>query len=167
MKITVVTLVEEQMSSWKGNLPKLPIIIKYSAIGTRKYSGSKVEGDGEVRVMTRGFGDLVDKLGDKVVKEVLVRCWSDGDVGASCTLRKVSCVSFVFNILFVLSRGGSMSPDTFLPSILLLMAMLATSSSVAVILSATNFLMAAIVIVDAADVDVLLGAILSTFTKYE
>ncbi|GKA64709.1 hypothetical protein Tco_0764416 [Tanacetum coccineum] len=32
MEITVVTLVEEQMSSWKGNLPKLPIIIKYSAI---------------------------------------------------------------------------------------------------------------------------------------
>ncbi|GJU64101.1 hypothetical protein Tco_1245936 [Tanacetum coccineum] len=41
---------------------------------------SKVEGDGEVRVMTRGFGDLVAKLGDKVVMEVLVRCWSDGDV---------------------------------------------------------------------------------------
>ncbi|GKB91856.1 hypothetical protein Tco_0964128 [Tanacetum coccineum] len=40
MEITVVTLVEEQISSWKGNLPKLPIIIKYSAIGTRKYSGS-------------------------------------------------------------------------------------------------------------------------------
>ncbi|GJZ54648.1 retrovirus-related pol polyprotein from transposon TNT 1-94 [Tanacetum coccineum] len=40
----------------------------------------KVEGDGEVRVMTRGFGDLVAKLGDKVVMEVLVRCWSDGDV---------------------------------------------------------------------------------------
>ncbi|GJR35547.1 hypothetical protein Tco_1211231, partial [Tanacetum coccineum] len=41
--------------------------------------------DGEVRVMTRGFGDLVaklgdNKLGDKVVMEVLVRCWSDGDV---------------------------------------------------------------------------------------
>ncbi|GJY75778.1 hypothetical protein Tco_0480894 [Tanacetum coccineum] len=32
------------------------------------------------RVMTRGFGDLVAKLGDKVVMEVLVRCWSDGDV---------------------------------------------------------------------------------------
>ncbi|GKE10764.1 hypothetical protein Tco_1414315 [Tanacetum coccineum] len=32
MEITVVTLVEEQMSSWKGNLPKLPIIIKYSAM---------------------------------------------------------------------------------------------------------------------------------------
>ncbi|GKA35701.1 hypothetical protein Tco_0722192, partial [Tanacetum coccineum] len=42
MEITVVTLVEEQMSSWKGNLPKLPIIIKYSAIGTRKYSGREV-----------------------------------------------------------------------------------------------------------------------------
>ncbi|GJZ78624.1 hypothetical protein Tco_0643461 [Tanacetum coccineum] len=34
------------------------------------------------RVMTRGFGDLVAKLGDKVVMEVLVRCWSDGDVVA-------------------------------------------------------------------------------------
>ncbi|GJV58653.1 hypothetical protein Tco_1464753 [Tanacetum coccineum] len=32
------------------------------------------------RVMTRGFGDLVAKLGDKRVMEVLVRCWSDGDV---------------------------------------------------------------------------------------
>ncbi|GJU56034.1 hypothetical protein Tco_1229748 [Tanacetum coccineum] len=32
------------------------------------------------RVMTRGFEDLVAKLGDKVVMEVLVRCWSDGDV---------------------------------------------------------------------------------------
>ncbi|GJZ82792.1 hypothetical protein Tco_0647965 [Tanacetum coccineum] len=32
------------------------------------------------RVMTRGFEDLVAKLDDKVVMEVLVRCWSDGDV---------------------------------------------------------------------------------------
>ncbi|GJT10326.1 hypothetical protein Tco_0857368 [Tanacetum coccineum] len=40
----------------------------------------KVEGDGEVRVMTWGFGDLVAKLGDKVAMEVLVRCWSNGDV---------------------------------------------------------------------------------------
>ncbi|GJV46563.1 hypothetical protein Tco_1431099 [Tanacetum coccineum] len=31
-------------------------------------------------VMTRGFGDFVAKLGDKMVMEVLVRCWSDGDV---------------------------------------------------------------------------------------
>ncbi|GJR35262.1 hypothetical protein Tco_1210946 [Tanacetum coccineum] len=44
------------------------------------YGKMEVEGDGEVRVMTRGFGDLVAKLGDKVVMEVLVRCWSDGDV---------------------------------------------------------------------------------------
>ncbi|GKE39495.1 reverse transcriptase domain-containing protein, partial [Tanacetum coccineum] len=40
----------------------------------------KVEGDGEVKVMTKGFGDLVAKLGDKVMMDVLVRCWSDGDV---------------------------------------------------------------------------------------
>ncbi|GKC39822.1 hypothetical protein Tco_1052206 [Tanacetum coccineum] len=36
------------------------------------------------RVMTRGFGDLVAKLGDKVVMEVLVRCWSNGDVVINC-----------------------------------------------------------------------------------
>ncbi|GJZ32371.1 hypothetical protein Tco_0577807, partial [Tanacetum coccineum] len=40
----------------------------------------KVKEDGEVRVMTRGFRDLVANLGDKVVMEVLVRCWSDGDM---------------------------------------------------------------------------------------
>ncbi|GJW42804.1 hypothetical protein Tco_0071603 [Tanacetum coccineum] len=44
--------------------------------------------------------------------------------GASCTQRKVSCVPFVFSILFVLSRGGSMSPDSFLPSILLLVVII-------------------------------------------
>ncbi|GJS84272.1 hypothetical protein Tco_0750813 [Tanacetum coccineum] len=49
---------------------------------------SKVEGDGEVRVMTRGFGDLVAKLGDKVVMEELVRCWSDGDVVPTSVLVK-------------------------------------------------------------------------------
>ncbi|GKB70225.1 hypothetical protein Tco_0931637 [Tanacetum coccineum] len=32
------------------------------------------------RVMTMGFEDLVAKLDDNVVMEVLVRCWSDGDV---------------------------------------------------------------------------------------
>ncbi|GKB87055.1 hypothetical protein Tco_0959327 [Tanacetum coccineum] len=39
------------------------------------------------RVMTRGFGDLVAKLGDKVVMEVLVRCWSDGDVVVRSIIR--------------------------------------------------------------------------------
>ncbi|GKF01943.1 hypothetical protein Tco_0028866, partial [Tanacetum coccineum] len=39
-----------------------------------------LSGDEFLRVMTKGFGDLVAKLGDKVVMEVLVRCWSDGDV---------------------------------------------------------------------------------------
>ncbi|GJY93884.1 hypothetical protein Tco_0509666 [Tanacetum coccineum] len=50
------------------------------------------------------IGILLDELGE--------------GQGASFTQGKVSCVSFVFSILFVLSRGGSMSPDSFLPSIL-------------------------------------------------
>ncbi|GJW01150.1 hypothetical protein Tco_1556401 [Tanacetum coccineum] len=97
MEITVVTLVEEQMSLWKGNLPKLPIIIKYSAIGTRKYSGRVQElGDqvklerwqGMVRArVERSDKDgllgvqgeevvffLVPKVDDKVLK-VVVRSW--------------------------------------------------------------------------------------------
>ncbi|GKA39369.1 hypothetical protein Tco_0731920, partial [Tanacetum coccineum] len=41
-------------------------------------------------------------------------------MGASCTQRKVSMVPFVFSIPFVLSWGGSISSDSFLPSILLL-----------------------------------------------
>ncbi|GJX15745.1 hypothetical protein Tco_0216577 [Tanacetum coccineum] len=40
--------------------------------------------------------------------------------GASCTQRKVSMVPFVFSIPFVLSWGGSISSDSLLPSILLL-----------------------------------------------
>ncbi|GKB13477.1 hypothetical protein Tco_0847400, partial [Tanacetum coccineum] len=43
-----------------------------------------------------------------------------GYKGASCTQRKVSMVPFVFSIPFVLSWGGSISSDSFLPSILLL-----------------------------------------------
>ncbi|GJV07407.1 hypothetical protein Tco_1345063 [Tanacetum coccineum] len=65
MEITVVTLVKEQMSSWKGNLPKLPIIIKYSAIGIRKYrytngTGSLPSG----RVDLTDDEDPTDKDGD-------------------------------------------------------------------------------------------------------
>ncbi|GJU62728.1 integrase, catalytic region, zinc finger, CCHC-type containing protein [Tanacetum coccineum] len=52
----------------------------YTSASARLEQSFEVEGDGEVRMMTRGFGDLVAKLGDKVVMEVLVRCWSDGDV---------------------------------------------------------------------------------------
>nr|GEY71528.1 hypothetical protein [Tanacetum cinerariifolium] len=48
--------------------------------------------------------------------------------GAFCTQRKVSCVHFVFRILFVLCRGGSMSPDSFLPSIRLLVVLFLSSS---------------------------------------
>ncbi|GJR72628.1 hypothetical protein Tco_0084993 [Tanacetum coccineum] len=42
---------------------------------------SKVEGDGEVRVMTRGFGDMVAKLGDNGCEEGLERCRSDVTCG--------------------------------------------------------------------------------------
>ncbi|GJS67373.1 hypothetical protein Tco_0681937 [Tanacetum coccineum] len=60
-----------------GNLGTYLCIIVFENLVAKL---SKVEGDGEVKVMTRGFGDLVAKLDDKVVMEVLVRCWSDGDV---------------------------------------------------------------------------------------
>nr|GEW36502.1 putative reverse transcriptase domain-containing protein [Tanacetum cinerariifolium] len=50
-----------------------------------RFATSKVEEDGEVRVMNSSFGDLVAKLGDKVVMEVFVRCWSEGDVVKLCS----------------------------------------------------------------------------------
>ncbi|GJW50921.1 hypothetical protein Tco_0092272 [Tanacetum coccineum] len=88
MEITVVTLVEEQMSPWKGNLPSLKdemkgLIVTAIYRGENPWCPSFLGGQGSravERVMTRGFGDSVAKLGDKVVMEVLVRCWSDGDV---------------------------------------------------------------------------------------
>nr|GEY61112.1 reverse transcriptase domain-containing protein [Tanacetum cinerariifolium] len=46
--------------------------------------------------------------------------------GASCAQRKVSMVPFVLSIPFVLSRGGSISPDSFLLSILLLVVIIVT-----------------------------------------
>nr|GEX24131.1 putative reverse transcriptase domain-containing protein [Tanacetum cinerariifolium] len=55
--------------------------------------------------------------------------------GAFCTQRKVSCVPFVFSILFVLSRGGIMSLDSFLPSILLLVVIIVTVVVVVVVVS--------------------------------
>nr|GFA78133.1 hypothetical protein [Tanacetum cinerariifolium] len=93
----------------------------------------------------------------------------------------------VSNIPMVLSWGGRISADGFLPSILLLVVIIAVVVIVAVIvivvvvgeafsmlvacasraivtLSTTSFLMAAWVMTGIADVDVLLGAILSTFT---
>ncbi|GJV29623.1 hypothetical protein Tco_1386071 [Tanacetum coccineum] len=54
--------------------------------------------------------------------------------GASCTQRKVSMVPFVFSIPFVLSWGGSISSDSFLPSILLLVVIIIMVVIVVVIL---------------------------------
>ncbi|GJX94262.1 hypothetical protein Tco_0348848 [Tanacetum coccineum] len=54
--------------------------------------------------------------------------------GVSCTQRKVSMVPFVFSILFLLSWGGSISFDSFLPSILLLVVIIVMVVIVVVIL---------------------------------
>ncbi|GJR16038.1 hypothetical protein Tco_0798690 [Tanacetum coccineum] len=56
---------------------------------------------------------------------ILLGEWEVGQ-GVSCTPSKVSCVSFIYSILFVLSQGGSMSPNTFLPSIMLLVVIIVT-----------------------------------------
>ncbi|GJW77010.1 hypothetical protein Tco_0138692 [Tanacetum coccineum] len=86
--------------------------------GVGVLGGSATKGDKEVTMQylelkggDRGacklLGDVIEVLG----------CLLEG---ASCTQRKVSMVPFVFSIPFVLSWGGSISSDSFLPSILLL-----------------------------------------------
>nr|GEY40193.1 reverse transcriptase domain-containing protein [Tanacetum cinerariifolium] len=78
-----------------------------------------------------GACGLLDDVGVKVVMTHFVASSTLDSAksyvmqGAFCTQRKVSCVPFVFSILFVLSQGGNMSPDSFLPSILLLVAIIA------------------------------------------
>nr|GEV60839.1 hypothetical protein [Tanacetum cinerariifolium] len=102
--------------------------------------------------------------------------------GASYTQRKVFMVPFVLSIPFVFSRGGSISPDSFLPSIQLLVVIVVTVVIVAVIMvvvvvavivaiiglvvvvvgSVLSIIKLSFMIidVDAVDVDLLLGAIL-------
>ncbi|GJY34982.1 hypothetical protein Tco_0420360, partial [Tanacetum coccineum] len=101
--------------------------------------------DGEVRVMTRGFGDLVAKLGDKVVIEVLIRCWSDDDVVKFLASTVSGLMAYFVTILTpdsarscvmqcTLPTQGmrsiistvSISPEGFLPSILLLVVIIVT-----------------------------------------
>nr|GFA96945.1 hypothetical protein [Tanacetum cinerariifolium] len=83
---------------------------------------------------------LVAKGGEcacRLLDDIRVRSWSAKSSvmqGASCTQRKVSMVPFVLSIPFVLSRGGSISPDSFLPSILLLVVIIVTVVIVVVIL---------------------------------
>nr|GEU42205.1 hypothetical protein [Tanacetum cinerariifolium] len=55
--------------------------------------------------------------------------------GASCTQRKVSSVPFVFSIPFVLSRGGSISPDSFLSSTLLSVVMVVAIVGVVIVVT--------------------------------
>ncbi|GJZ36243.1 hypothetical protein Tco_0582060 [Tanacetum coccineum] len=97
MEITVVTLVEEQMSSWKGNLPKLPIIIKYSAIGTRKYSGrylgNNISGIQLEKHLHSWFkhGNLID--GKSISSESNGLVTQPGDFAPTAVLTKFGIVS--------------------------------------------------------------------------
>ncbi|GJX82527.1 hypothetical protein Tco_0332008 [Tanacetum coccineum] len=157
----------------------------------------------------------------KEVMEVLVRCWSDGDVvgatwattGAApgiksiwnstwrtggrpvvssvnrhdklltlvggCFQRLALCFSGkASSIPIVFSWGGSISPNSFLPSILLLLMIIVAVAIVVTVFWLANELqpdkassvrafaiVAACASRAAADVDFLLGAILSTFTR--
>nr|GEZ53376.1 hypothetical protein [Tanacetum cinerariifolium] len=67
--------------------------------------------------------------------------------GASCTQRRVSMVPFVFSIPFVLSWGGSISINCFLPFILLLVVIVVTVVVVVVILIFVFVAIVAVVIV--------------------
>ncbi|GJW01593.1 putative reverse transcriptase domain-containing protein [Tanacetum coccineum] len=66
--------------------------------------------------------DLYPKMWwEPLPKDVVDASWKMK--GASCTQRKSSSVPFIFSTPFVLSWGGSISPDSFLSSILLLVVM--------------------------------------------
>nr|GEU29153.1 hypothetical protein [Tanacetum cinerariifolium] len=67
--------------------------------------------------------------------------------GASCTQRRVSVVPFVFSIPFVLNWGGSISLDSFFPSILLLMVIVVMVVIIAVILIFVVFVIVEVVII--------------------
>ncbi|GJY21925.1 hypothetical protein Tco_0394491 [Tanacetum coccineum] len=82
-------------------------------------------------------------LGDVMVMQGrCLRC-----LGASCTQRKVSMVPFIFSIPFVLSWGGSISSDSFLPSILLVVVIIVTVVIVVVILIVVVVVIVGVVIV--------------------
>ncbi|GJY39392.1 hypothetical protein Tco_0425756 [Tanacetum coccineum] len=210
MKITVVTLVEEQMSPWKGNLPRLPIksninnnsgasrleLLSFtSALRTLRTSLDQTLGaiDGmQLRlscltsrsIISTGsstklslsssqisFIGMTRDLSHKHFLEMwkVASCgWSFASAvpgqmthlvasltldsansckmhGASCTQRKISMV--VFSIPFVLSWGGSISSDSFLPSILLLVVIVVTVVIVVVILVVVVAIVGVVVVV--------------------
>ncbi|GJW59983.1 hypothetical protein Tco_0109318 [Tanacetum coccineum] len=67
--------------------------------------------------------------------------------GESSTQRKVSMVPFVFSIPFVLRWGGSISSDSFLPSIMLVVVIIVTVVIVVVILIVIVVVIIGVVIV--------------------
>ncbi|GJY84288.1 hypothetical protein Tco_0497664 [Tanacetum coccineum] len=91
-------------------------------------------------------GKYEDKYFSKKVMEVVSRLLGDV-MGASSTQRKVSMVPFVFSIPFVLRWGGSISSDSFLPSIMLLVVIIVTVVIVVVILIVIVVVIVGVVIV--------------------
>ncbi|GJV08426.1 reverse transcriptase domain-containing protein [Tanacetum coccineum] len=93
------------MSSWKGNLPKLPIIIKYSAIGTRKYrnigSGSK-----SISSEMRPYGRTMLSTRTKKFsisserKQFRYATWGHGDEGGGESWRILKCLFSLYMSVF-------------------------------------------------------------------
>ncbi|GJV93545.1 hypothetical protein Tco_1541358 [Tanacetum coccineum] len=107
-KITVVTLVEEQMSPWKGNLPKLPIesnIVRLAttSIGTSLFSSwTHYDKKKEMKCEVIGNGVRILLIGDKD----LVQCVMQSTLSTKGMRSIISTVSI--------------SLEGFMPSILLL-----------------------------------------------
>nr|GEV04375.1 retrovirus-related Pol polyprotein from transposon TNT 1-94 [Tanacetum cinerariifolium] len=180
MEITVLTLVEEQMSPWKvqGNLiDGKSISSESNGLVTQPEESSYGVLEGFLRGVVAA-AEVKQQGGDvacfvakkrsrgtcKVLKrmlsdvmEIASRSWSFASAvpsqmthlvasltldsakscvmhGVSCTQRRVSMVPFIYSIPFVLSWGGSISLDSFLPFILLLVVIVVTVVIVAVIL---------------------------------
>ncbi|GKD08415.1 hypothetical protein Tco_1188100, partial [Tanacetum coccineum] len=57
----------EQKSFWEGNLPKLPIILKYSALGYLMYSGGKLRSSFELGEVLGGGEGSANQGGDELV----------------------------------------------------------------------------------------------------
>ncbi|GKA03553.1 hypothetical protein Tco_0676334, partial [Tanacetum coccineum] len=85
--------------------------------------------------------------------------------GASYTQRKVYMVPFVFSIPFILSWGGSVSSDSFLPSILLVVVIIITVVIVVVILIVVIVVIVGVVIVFAIIGVVVVGGSVSSILK--
>ncbi|GJY67825.1 hypothetical protein Tco_0470807 [Tanacetum coccineum] len=118
MDITVVTLVGEQMSPWKGNLPRLPI--KSNIVRLATTSIVALEVSRLVELIHGNYKGEYHKLGE-------------------CTLPTQGMRSIISMV--------SISPEGFLPSILLLVVIIVTVVIVTVILVVVVVAIVGVVIV--------------------